>query len=234
VIGDKLEIIGSGITVPAKRDYPECWNIMEKYNFQNTFPKSVITFLRNGQNEEVQNRNDVKNIILGYNLKALNKIKEEAEAIGYETKIVSSSLEGEAKKIGKIIAEDAILFAKEKAETNKKYCFLYGGETTVSIKGNGIGGRNQELVLASAIALSETKVITILSGGTDGNDGPTDAAGAICNGETIQMAKKKGFNAEEYLERNDSYNYFKEIDSLLITGPTGTNVMDIRITLIEN
>ncbi|MEN8116690.1 MAG: DUF4147 domain-containing protein [Bacteroidota bacterium] len=233
VIGDKPDIIGSGITVPTKRDFNECWNIIEKYNFQNTFPRTVITCLQNGQNKEKQSESGVKNIILGNNLKALKKVEHEASALGYETKIVDTALEGEAKIVGKQIAEDAILFANEKAVKGKKYCFLYGGETTVNIKGAGLGGRNQELALASAIALDGSKGVTFLSGGTDGNDGPTDAAGAVCNGETIQIAKEKGLNAEDYLERNDSYNYFKNIDSLLITGPTGTNVIDIQIVIIE-
>ncbi|MEN8191719.1 MAG: glycerate kinase [Bacteroidota bacterium] len=233
VIGDKLDIIGSGITVPAKRDMKELWDIIEKHNFQNTFPKSVIAHLQSEKSKDEQDNNNVKNVIIGNNIKALYKIKADAEQAGYETKIINTSLEGEAKTVGKQIAENAILFANEKADKDKKYCFLNGGETTVNIKGNGKGGRNQELVLASAIVLEGSKGITILSGGTDGNDGPTNAAGAVCDGGTIQLAEEKGLNAEDYLERNDSYNYFKAIDSLVITGPTRTNVMDIQIVLIE-
>ncbi len=239
VVGDKLDIIGSGVTVPVKRDFKRCWEIVENYNLQTTFPKSVIAFLK----EQIQkNKRETgqpickirsSNIIIGNNLKALNKIKVEAEKWGYKTAIVTSALEGEAKIVGRKIAEDAILFAETQAAKGVKYGFLYGGETTVTINGNGVGGRNQELALAAAMALNGSKGITILSGGTDGNDGPTDAAGAICNGETIRIAEAKGMNAADYLERNDSYNFFKRINSLLITGPTGTNVMDIQIVLIE-
>ncbi len=240
VIGDKLNIIGSGITVPTRKSYSECWAIIEKYNLKKIFPKPVIAYLEkeleretNGKFNNHQYENSAINIIIGNNYKALSKIKTSAIENGYKTKIINAALEGEAKAVGKQIADDAILFAKEKAEKNKKYCFLYGGETTVNIKGKGKGGRNQELVLSASIALDGKKSITILSGGTDGNDGPTNAAGAICDGKTVELGKTAGLNVLEYLDNNDSYNYFKNIDSLLITGPTGTNVIDIQIVLIE-
>jgi len=237
VIGDNLKVIGSGNTFQVEYNFDDCWRIIEKYSFQETFPCSVTTNIKNKlnyANKSIEkNQTNVTNIIIGNNVKALNKIKEKADSFGYVTKIVSNELKGESKIVGKQIVENAIFFRNEKTDKNCKYCFLYGGETTVSIKGNGKGGRNQELVLAATIALDGINGITMLSGGTDGNDGPTDVAGAVCNGETIQIAKKKGLNAKEYLERNDSYNYFNAIDSLIITGPTGTNVMDIQIVLIE-
>ncbi len=239
VVGNKLDIIGSGITVPVKRDFKACWKIVENYNLQATFPKSVIAYLRAQIQENKRAtghpicKNQSNNIVIGNNLMALNKIKIEAENWGYKTTIVNSAHVGEAKIVGRKIAEDAIAFAKTQAVKGVKYGFLYGGETTVTIKGDGDGGRNQELVLAAAMALNGAKGITILSGGTDGNDGPTDAAGAICNGETIRIAEANGMNAADYLNKNDSYNFFKKINSLLITGPTGTNVMDIQIVLIE-
>ncbi len=110
---------------------------------------------------------------------------------------------------------------------------ISGGETTVTVRGNGKGGRNTELALSFAREIEGVDGITLLSAGTDGTDGPTDAAGAIVDGKTIAKAKSLGLNPEKYLEDNDSYNFFKEIDSLLITGPTGTNVMDIQIIIIE-
>ncbi len=112
-------------------------------------------------------------------------------------------------------------------------CFIYGGETTVTVKGEGAGGRNTEMALAFARAISGIDGITFLSGGTDGTDGPTDAAGAIVDGDTIPDARAKGLDPEDYLNRNDSYNFFKEAGGLVITGPTGTNVMDLYIALIE-
>ena len=112
-------------------------------------------------------------------------------------------------------------------------CFIYGGEPTVTVKGSGKGGRNTELALAFAIAADGMEGVTFLSAGTDGTDGPTDAAGAIVDGGTVKRAREKGLNPEDYLERNDSYSFFKETGELLITGPTGTNVMDLEIVLIE-
>ena len=109
---------------------------------------------------------------------------------------------------------------------------LSGGETTVTIKGKGRGGRNQEFVLASAIAIEGEEQVVVLSGGTDGTDGPTDAAGAIADGETLARARSKGLDPWDYLQRNDSYTFFEALDDLLMTGPTRTNVMDVRIMLI--
>ncbi len=240
VVGDKLDIIGSGIMVKDTSTHKDCNTIIQKYNFQNTFPKSVISLLQKGYYSEIETENlkensifNVSNFIVGNNSIALTKIKNEATREGYKTEIVSWQLEGEAKIVAKDIVEHVLNFIKHKSEPNKKYCFIYGGETSVTIYGNGKGGRNQELVLAAAMELNNKKGITLLSGGTDGNDGPTDVAGAICNGNTVNDGLKLGASASEYLIRNDSYNYFKAIDSLVITGPTGTNVMDVQIILVE-
>jgi glycerate 2-kinase len=111
-------------------------------------------------------------------------------------------------------------------------CLIFGGETTVTVTGDGKGGRNQELCLSTAIEIDGIKNITFLSCGTDGNDGQTEAAGAICSGRTIERAKELGLDAMKFLNNNDSYNYFKKLEDLIITGPTKTNVMDIQILLI--
>ncbi|MFO7875041.1 MAG: MOFRL family protein, partial [Desulfovermiculus sp.] len=111
-------------------------------------------------------------------------------------------------------------------------CLLSGGETTVTIKGDGLGGRNMELALAATLELSGLPQTMLLSAGTDGTDGPTDAAGAFAAGDTAFRAQAKGISAAQYLARNDSYKFFKEIDQLFITGPTGTNVMDMQIMLV--
>lgn len=112
-------------------------------------------------------------------------------------------------------------------------CLISGGETTVTVKGNGTGGRNMELALAFAMEIEGIDGITLLSAGTDGTDGATDEAGAIVDGETIAKAKSIGLDPEEYLDNNDSYNFFKKIGELFFTGPTGTNVMDVQIMVIE-
>ena len=115
----------------------------------------------------------------------------------------------------------------------KRVCLISGGETTVSVRGNGLGGRNTELALSFAIEIEDIDGLTLLSAGTDGTDGPTDAAGAIVDGQTIKRAKNMGLEADNYLENNDSYNFFRQTGELFITGPTGTNVMDIQIIVIE-
>jgi glycerate-2-kinase len=241
VIGDKLDIIGSGLTYPVDKDYSMCWHIIAKYNLTKSLPEKALNYFKTKIDckikSEVKNyskHNNFTNIIIGNNIIALDEIKKQSIKLGYITEIVNNTLEGEARIVGSKIAKDAVNFAKTKAVNGKKYCFLYAGETTVTIEGKGKGGRNQELVLGAAIELQNTSEITILSAGTDGNDGPTDAAGAICNGNTVgKKAKEIGINANNYLNDNNSYNFFKAINGLLITGPTGTNVMDIQIVLIN-
>ena len=238
VVGDKKDIIGSGVTVNAERNYVDCWKIIEKYKFQDKFPNTVISYLQNKIQEEkntsvkITSQAESTNIVIGNNYKALKKIESNAISLGFETVIVNTELEGEAKVVGEKLASDAIKFQKEKAKSGRKYCFLYGGETTVNIIGNGLGGRNQELALASAIELDGTKGIIILSGGTDGNDGPTDAAGAVCNGETIAKGKTFGLDVNSFINNNDSYNYFDKVEGLLKIGASGTNVMDVQIIII--
>jgi glycerate-2-kinase len=173
--------------------------------------------------------NNVHNLILGNNELALSAVKTAAEDKGYNAKIISSTLEGEARIAGRFIAQ----LAKENFLSEvKPVCLIFGGETTVTVAGNGKGGRNQELCLSTAIEIDGIKNITFLSGGTDGNDGPTEAAGAICNGRTIERAKELGLDAMKFLNNNDSYNIFNKLEDLIITGSTNTNVMDIQILLI--
>ncbi len=238
VIGDKLDTIGSGITVKDNSTFKEALSIVGKYNLQNVFPKSAIAHLQKGLEAEKKDQKNMSlknttNIIIGNNSLVLNRIKEIAEKIGYKTKIVNRTLEGEASIVGANIAESIITVTKNDTSGNQKYCFLYGGETSVTIRGDGKGGRNQEMVLSAAIKLNKKDRITFLSGGTDGNDGPTDAAGAICDGNTVLKGEKMGMNPLDFLENNDSYNYFKNLNSLLITGPTRTNVIDIQIVLVD-
>jgi glycerate-2-kinase len=143
---------------------------------------------------------------------------------------MSSKLEGEAKDAGKFIAQ----IAKEYSlSEDKPVCLIFGGETTVTVKGKCKGGRNQELCLSTAIEIDGMKNVTFLSGGTDGIDGQTEAAGAICNGRTIERAKEFGIDAMKILNNNDSYNFFNRLEDLIITGPTNTNVMDIQIVLLR-
>lgn len=241
VIGDRLDVIASGPTVPDGTTFKDAINVIEKYNLLDKLPVSVKRILEHGLKGEIKETPKEGNsffkkssvFILGNLKHALTAAKEKAVSMGYETEIITSELQGEARDVGRLLAEKAKGFKGAR-------CLISGGETTVTVKGNGLGGRNQELALSFALEIEGMKGITMLSAGTDGTDGPTDAAGAIVNGETMIKARKLGLDPSAYLKDNDSYNFFKRLDSLsgerhhVVTGPTGTNVMDMQIIIMEN
>jgi hydroxypyruvate reductase len=145
--------------------------------------------------------------------------------------ILTSKLEGEAREIARMLGAMAKEMVASGHPLAAPACILCGGETTVTLRGNGKGGRCQELALAASLPLKGLRRCLVLAGGTDGNDGPTDAAGAIVDGQTLAMAEAKGMQARDYLDRNDAYHFFQALDDLLITGPTRTNVMDVYMVL---
>jgi glycerate 2-kinase len=174
----------------------------------------------------------VQNLIVGNNQSALRAAKEKAEALGYYALVLSSAIEGEAKKV----AVDHVAIARDvlagHGAFHRPACIISGGETTVTVKGEGLGGRNQEFALAAAVEIDGMEGMVVLSGGTDGTDGITDAAGAIVDNTTVQRARKKGLDARDHLRRNDSYPLLSTVGDLLITGPTLTNVMDLQLVLV--
>lgn len=240
VVGDDLDVIGSGPFVPDSSTFQEAWDVLEKYNLKAGLPESIIKHLQAGLEGKVQETpkpgqpyfRKVKNLIIGSNLVALKAAEIKARDMGFETLILSSQMQGEARELAKIYAAIAKEIVKSGHPFSPPVCLLAGGEPTVTVKGKGLGGRNTELALALAIEIQKLDDITFLSGGTDGTDGPTDAAGAIASGSTYRKALKKGLKPENYLAHNDSYTFFKETGELLITGPTRTNVMDIHIMLV--
>ncbi|TNF52590.1 DUF4147 domain-containing protein, partial [bacterium] len=242
VIGDKLDVIASGPTTPDSSTFLDTMGIIRKYGIEQGVPENVMALVNKGvkglipETPKEGNRvfEKVHNIIIGNNHKALNAAKETAESLGYASKITSSDITGEAREIGKDLAVRAKQI-KDSLDrgSGEAICLISGGETTVTVKGKGKGGRNTELALSFAKVIDGLQGITLLSAGTDGTDGPTDAAGAVVDGSTITEAKNLGLDPDEYLNRNDSYTFFKQINSLLITGPTGTNVMDVQILLIS-
>ena len=147
--------------------------------------------------------------------------------------VLTSRLQGEAREAAVTLTAIAQEIASANRPVTRPACVITGGETTVTLRGDGKGGRNQELALSAALHLDGWPAITLLSGGTDGTDGPTDAAGAIVDGHTLTSARKQGLEARDFLARNDSYNFFHALNDLVITGPTGTNVMDLQILLIS-
>ena len=240
VIGDRLDVIASGPTAPDKTAYRDALRIIERYRLEGTMPRSIMDTLAAGirglvpetpkQSSPVFER--VENILVGSNKKAIEAARDKALALGFETSIVSTEIQGEARFIGTWLAKKAIEL-KASRPSGHKICLISGGETTVTVRGAGKGGRNMELALSLAMEIEGKGGIMFLSAGTDGTDGPTDAAGAVVDGETVRRARSLGMNPEEYLENNDSYHFFQKAGGLFVTGPTGTNVMDIQITLLE-
>ena len=167
----------------------------------------------------------VRNTIVGGNRLALDAAARAARSLGYRTLILSSTIEGETREIARMHAAIAREIAQSGRPARAPACIITGGETTVAIKGDGLGGRNQEFVLAAAIDIAGLPDTVVFSAGTDGTDGPTDAAGAIADGDTLARNPA----ARDFLERNDSYHYFQPLKDLVITGPTNTNVMDVRL-----
>jgi len=240
VIGDPLDVIASGPTVPDQSSFHEVKMILDKYGIHDQLPAAAQKHIAKGLAGEIPETpkageaifNQTQNLIVGNNRQAIAAAKVEAQNLGYHTAILSSLIEGETKEVARVHAAIAKEIRLSGNPIPLPACVISGGETTVTLRGNGLGGRNQEFVLAAAIDISGLPETVILSAGTDGTDGPTNAAGAICDGETIQRAVKLNANPQVFFNANDSYRFFEKIGDLLITGATNTNVMDLRIMLL--
>lgn len=236
VIGDDLDIIGSGPTAPDSSTFADALAVLNKYQITEKLPATVYQYLLDGYEgkiAETPKEGDVcfvntHNSIIGSNRIALLAAAAKARTLGYDTHIITNTLKGEASIVGQSLAEEAMSWRGKRPT-----CLLYGGESTVTMKGKGKGGRNMELALAAGSRCYSQPNITILAAGTDGTDGPTDAAGAVVNATIMERAVKLHGSPTPYLENNDSYTYFLETDALVKTGPTQTNVMDIVIILIQ-
>jgi len=240
VVGDSLDVIASGPTVPDSSSFADCLRVVERYELEEKIPLRVRAFLEAGARGEVEETpkagdpifQHVRNVIVGNNRMALEAARLRAEGLGYNTLALSSCMEGEAK----VVAVAHVTIAKEIVTSGnpvgRPACVLSGGETTVTVRGKGLGGRNQEFALAAAAAIDGAEGVVILSAGTDGTDGPTDAAGGVVDGTTLQRGRDKGLDAADFLRRNDSHTFLSAVGDLLVTGPTFTNVMDLRLVLI--
>jgi len=241
VIGDPLDVIASGPTSPDTSTYNDAMKVIQKYELTEKMPESVINILNKGVKGNIPETpkkgapvfNGMDNIIIASNAIAVEAAKKAAERSGYKTTVISTELSGESSQVAKDLAKTA-LDLKNSMKRDEKFCLIAGGETTVTVKGDGKGGRNTEIALAFGIEIKGQPGITFLSAGTDGTDGPTDAAGAIVTGQMFLDAFNQGLDPRDYLTRNDSYTFFKVTNGLVITGPTGTNVMDIQLILLEN
>jgi glycerate-2-kinase len=241
VIGDPLDVIASGPTSPDNTTYVDAFAVINKYQLRDKIPENIMSLLQDGVKGAINDTpkignpvfEKVKNIIIGSNKIATKAAAKKANELGFDAMILTTELSGDAKEAAKWLAGEALKVRNEKCVAqNKMICLVSGGETTVNVKGNGLGGRNMELALAFAIEIEGTEGITLVSAGTDGTDGPTDAAGAVVDGQTIEKACKIGLDPDSFLENNDSYTFFKHTGEILITGSTGTNVMDIQVILI--
>jgi len=241
VIGDDLDVIASGPTVPDTSTFQEAQVIVDKYGLDETLPGPVLEHLKAGRNGRLPetpktgNRafERTMNLIIGSNIQAVRAAEEEARKRGYHCLILSSLIEGETRWAARFHGAIAREILHSGHPIPKPACLISGGETTVTLKGDGIGGRNLEFALAAAIDIAGHPDIVILSGGTDGTDGPTPAAGAIVDHNTLNAAAAADLDAQEYLDQNNSYPFFDRLGGLLITGPTDTNVMDLRIVLVR-
>ena len=240
VIGDDLNVIASGPAVPDTSTFADTRQVLEKYDIWDRVPAAVQSRIDQGLKGDIEDTPKAGDAVfkrcfselVGTNIQALKAAGLKSEELGYRTLILSSTVEGEAREVVKVL----IAIAKEVRGSGNPLsapaCILCGGETTVTIRGDGKGGRNQEFALASALVIDGMENIVVLAGGTDGNDGPTDAAGAIADGSTLVRAQAKGLDPLDFLRRNDSYHFFQPLEDLVITGPTRTNVMDVYMLLV--
>ena len=232
VVGDVLSTIASGPTEPDPTTFSDALAVLKKYELVEKVPKSVLKHLRNGSrgmaNETPKSgercfQNTYSKIVAS-NADALNAAAEVGRNSGLKVSILTQPMQGEAKKFGEYLAS----LAKQMIERwDTGALLLLGGECTVTVKGAGLGGRSQEIVLSASLGITELEDVAVIAFSTDGIEGSTDAAGAIADSLTIDRASKLGLDPRKYLERNDSYSFFKRLNDLLITGPTMTNVMDI-------
>lgn len=228
VVGNPLDIIGSGPTTPNPDKPATARQVLLRYNIISQLSPEVWQRieeqLQSIASEEQRQLSPVFNFIVGDVRQAAMAAANEARKLGFKTQLLTTHLEGEAREVGRVVAA----LVKDAPAGS---CLILGGETTVTLHGNGLGGRNQELALAAAIALEGWPGIALASFATDGDDGPTDAAGAMVSEATIREASTHNLDPIAYLGRNDSYHFFQQTGGLIITGQTGTNVNDLILIL---
>lgn len=240
VVGDPLDVIASGPTAPDPTTYDDALSVLRRFRLIESLPSTVVQHLERGRRGELQETlkkqpSYVQNLVIGNNRTALDAAKDEATKLGYQPLDLGAFVEGDSAALGQVVAGLVRSIRSDYQPISPPCAIIIGGETTVDLGNNpGEGGRNQEFVLATAIALSrELKNLAILSGGTDGEDGPTDAAGGLITEAEWDNALVQQLEPEDYLRRHDSYQFLSQCDGLIRTGLTGTNVMDLRVILVR-
>jgi glycerate-2-kinase len=240
VVGDPLDFIASGPTVPDSTTFDDAIKVLKKHGLWNRAPASIRKVLSEGKKRlipETPKAGDkafkkVVNVVVGNNRLASLAACERLKSDGLNTLLLSATLEGEARHVGVMLASIAREVSVSRNPIPKPAGIIVGGETTVTVTGKGVGGRNQEIALTALQKLKNMDGTVVASLSTDGIDGPTDAAGAIVDGKTLTRAMKAGLVPEKFLANNDSYHFFSKLGDLIFTGPTGTNVNDISIIVV--
>ena len=245
VIGDDMQTIASGPTVPDHTTYDDVTELFNKYDLHDRLPKKVSALIQAGLDKAIKDTpkpddnifKNTTNLVIGSNIKALETAEAECKTLGFNTMVLASRITGEAREIAKFfsaLAKEVVLFERP---VKKPAILIAGGETTVTIRGEGKGGRNQEMALAFLKEIEKTPKefngVLFLSSATDGNDGPTDAAGGFASVIELDKAKAKGLKIDEFLGDNNAYPFLEKTEGLFKTGPTNTNVCDIQLLLVE-
>lgn len=245
VVGAPLDVIASGPTVPDPTTYADAVAVLKRYAILDHVPASVRDHLLAGAaggRPETPKPGDplfarVTNIVIGDNASAGRAAVAAAQRRGFHSALLTTFVQGEAREVGRVVAGLAQGIACGQSDFARPACLVLGGETTVTVRGQGIGGRNQELALAAAVALDSYALpagieVAVVSLGTDGTDGPTDAAGGVAMRDTVARGRARGLDARAALADNDSYHYLAAVGDLLVTGPTNTNVNDLIFVFV--
>jgi hydroxypyruvate reductase len=240
VIGDPLDVIASGPTAPDASTFSDALAVLDRFHLLDRVPLSVVHRLKQGRRGEIAETpkaddplfDRVRNVVIGNNTLVVDAATARARALGFTPHVLTRSLEGEAR----VVAGDFIRLAREieagRGPVAPPACVLAGGETTVTVRGNGQGGRCQEFALAAALAMEDLGDVVVLAAGTDGTDGPTSAAGAIADARSARRARERGHDPRTRLHANDSHPVFASLGDLVVTGPTNTNLLDVYLMLI--
>jgi glycerate 2-kinase len=240
VIGSPIDTIASGPTAPDSTTFADALAVIERRGVRAQLPASVLRHIERGVRGEITDtpKGDdpvfarVQNVIVADNARACDAAVHAARARGFNALLLSSFVQGEAREVARVLAAIAKEIARSHRPAAQPACIIAGGETTVTVRGSGTGGRCQELALAAALEIAGMSNVVVLSGGTDGTDGPTDAAGALADGTTVARAAERGLDARAFLSNNDAYHFFQPLNDLILTGPTNTNVNDVMMVLV--
>ncbi|HVH44476.1 MAG TPA: glycerate kinase [Labilithrix sp.] len=242
VVGAPLDVVASGPTVADPSTFADAVAVLRKYDVQTQAPRSIVEHLARGAAGEILETakpgdprvdpDRVTTVVVGDVATACEAASRRARELGYDTALMTTFLEGEAREVAKVVCSIAREVAEHGRPNRTPAAILFGGETTVTVRGSGRGGRNQELALASAIALRGRERTLVVSLATDGSDGPTDAAGGLATGDSLEEGTRRGIDAYARLADNDAYPFLHAVGDLVVTGPTGTNVCDLVLALV--